>query len=121
MDQYILKLVEVFQANPLHFFHEKELHLAFSGIAREGSSTASTTDGQTVHLLRQDYNTLWRYRRKGLNGFAIRFDGEGGVGAIDFALLRKEFVETNDYLTVMNKEEPLRRALRVVPWPQNDL
>lgn len=121
MDQYILELVRLFQANPLHFFHEREIHSAFFSLGRERSGTAMTSDGQSIHLFRQDYNTLWRYRRRGADGFATRFSepGEGDVGEIDFVLLRRIFVGSNRYLTVMNKEEANRRPIRSNDWTRN--
>ena len=123
MENCILDLARIFQSNPLQFFHEGEVHSTFFGLARNALGEAQTSDGHTVHLLRQEYNTLWRYRRKGDDGFSERFSnkGEGDVGEIDFVVLKRSFVEANRYLTVMNKEEDFRSRLRIVPWPNAEL
>jgi hypothetical protein len=118
VDQYIIELVKLFQGDPLQFFHEKEMHSAFFGLSRGRSGNAQTKDMHIVSLLRQDYNTLWRYRRRGVNGFKERLSnkGEGDVGEVDFVLLKEEFVKGHIYLEVMNKEEDIRSSLRINPW-----
>jgi len=123
MEQCICTLAEHFQADPMQFFHEKEVHSEFFGVGRTALGMAQTNDEHDIQLLRQDYNTLWRYHRAGENGFADRFGapGEGYVGEIDFVLLRKSFVEAHQYLAVMNKEEVIRRELRRNLWQQNEL
>ncbi len=120
MDRFIAQLVEAFAARPLQYFHERELHCEFFGLARGALGTAATADREPVHLLRYEYNTLWRYRRSGVareQRFAERFSADGDVGDIDFALLRREFVESHPYLAVMNKDETIRAGLRTCPWP----
>jgi hypothetical protein len=128
MDSCLLQLVERFQFQPLDYFHERELHCEFFRLSREAIGSEQTLDGYPVYLLRHEYNTVWRYFRSGVSQekkFAKRYEesGKGSekgpkVGAIDFVLLRRDFVREYDYLTVMNKEEALRCRLRVEPWEE---
>ncbi len=122
MDQQIHGLVKDYLTHPLMYFHEREIHCKFFCLGREKLGIKKTHDDISVHLLRYEYNTLWRYRRTGENSensFAKRSSEDGKVGDIDFALLRREFVEGNDYLAVMNKEEPIRNQFRINPWPED--
>lgn len=122
MDAYIRTLVDVFQANPWQFFHEREIHSRFFGISRDACGMAHSAGGYCVHLLRQDYNTLWRYHGNGDDAFGIRLGaGEGDVGEIDFVTLKQEFVVGRPYLEVMNKEETIRQPLRDAIWQPNGL
>lgn len=130
------KLGEEFQENPREYFHENDIHAKFWNLGKGKFGTAKTNDDKpeeaiTIDLFRHEYNTIWRYSRKGDNksqdfngSFKRRYWGESGesgeseekenskTGCFDFALLNDRFVRNHDEFTVINKEEPLRNALR---------
>jgi hypothetical protein len=113
MENCVRELAELSLATSLQFFHEREIHDEFFRLARERLGTSRTADGVRVHLLRHEYNTVWRYRRRqAICPFEERLFTGGGVAHLDFAVLRPEFVARREYLTVMNKEERLRIRLR---------
>jgi hypothetical protein len=105
MDRYLLALTQQFLHDPLHFFHEHEIHDVFFQLTREEFGRATT----------HEYDSIWRYHgRKHPHPFADRLNAGGKAANVDFVLLRRQFVTGYDYLTVMNKEEPLRANLRDV-------
>jgi hypothetical protein len=109
----IAKLTADFVQEPLRFFHEKELHGRYYALCRHESEEALTRDDVPVHLFRHEYNSVYHYVRERKNPlcFTAAYTGEQGKPvAIDFALLKRIFVERHDYLTVMNKDK-LRRSV----------
>jgi hypothetical protein len=113
LENAIQQLVSDFYVRPHDFFHEQELHTHFYGLCREKLGTEVTSDHCEVSLFRHEYETIWRYSRK-KNKYGKRYDQGRGTkaGTFDFAILSREFVKTNSYLTVVNKDEDRRANLR---------
>ncbi len=109
----IAELVRRFQADPFHYFSERELHGEFFGLCRvEFGMVKPLGEECAIPLFRHEYNTFWRLRRdKRGTSFEVRSSTDGVAGSLDFAILNADFVRANDLLTVINKHEP-RRALR---------
>jgi hypothetical protein len=113
----IAKLVREFQTNPVHFFHERELHAKFFGKCRHEFGTATTADGFAVPLFRYEYDSIWKYARHDPELFAHRLSDRGTTACLDFVLLRTDFVTGHRLLDVINKCEPRRRRFRdAVVW-----
>ena len=135
------KLGAEFQENPREYFHENDIHAKFWNLGKGEFEKAETNDEEpeeaiTIDLFRHEYNTIWRYSRKGEGGdghdfngsFKRRYWGEPSAGCglpkasepsvnskagnFDFALLNNKFVSEHDALTVINKDESLRKDLR---------
>ena len=117
-------LVEEYMQNPNDFFSERELHSAFFRHARPLFPGYSTNDQEyrySVSCFRQEYNTTYRYKRKTSNSiddhgqtlsFQRRYENEGSPGSFDFAILAPDFIRDNPLLSVINKDERRRKALR---------
>lgn len=114
LESRIAELVQRFQADPLHYFSERELHGEFFGLCRgEFGMARPLGEKRDVPLFRHEYNTLWRHRRdKRGTSFETRSSTDGVAGSLDFAILNAEFVRANDLLTVINKHEPRRASRR---------
>ena len=63
-------------------------------------------------MFRQEYDTIWRYKRKDNPPFDERYTEVGTPACIDFVILKKKFVKEHDLLTVINKDEDRRKAIR---------
>lgn len=109
-------VLELFLKDPLNYFSEYELHPEFYGLCRGDFGDALPRGGdKPLKLFRQEYNTIWRYIGDNENPypFARRYVDRGIPGRLDFAVLRREFVEKNTHLMVVNKDENRRRGLRL--------
>lgn len=100
LEARIEALARTFQSQPFAFFSERELHGEFFGLCREAFGHA-TPHGTSVvlPLFRHEYNNIWRYQRAEPAGAftSRRSDGgrKTGPGSLDFAILRRTFVESN--------------------------
>lgn len=109
----IRELIDEFHKGPNNFFHEREIHSFFFNLCRnEFGEAKPKKNGTAVDLFRQEYNTIWRYKRSDKVSFAKRYTDEGRTGVIDFVILNKGFVENHDLLTVINKDESRRNTIR---------
>lgn len=107
----VRNLFQSFKENPQNFFSEREIHCLFWEKAKDAFGSAPAREGvKAIRLLRHEYESVWRYKRK--NKFEEKYSNEGSTAAFDFVVLKKSFVESNDHLTVVNKDEPKRRSLR---------
>lgn len=121
------RLISEFHLNPHDFFSERELHSRFYCLARQSLPHAVTDDKDNpceISCFRQEYNTVWRYKRKrnssGVDeattlSFQRRLESEGKPGSFDFAIIKPDFVSQHSLLSVINKDERRRRALRSLP------
>lgn len=123
LEKQISVLVTRYQASPFAYFSEWELHAEFFGLCRQLFGAAKPLgDDFELTLFRYEYNTTWRYsRREGPGAFSTRSHNRGKAGSLDFVILRREFVEKNSLCCVVNKHEPLRKALRRQGWPSTAL
>ncbi len=94
LESLLGKLARRFVEGPFDYFSERELQAEFYALARGafGVATVTGVDGarHTVSLFRHEYNTLGRYRGGAKKeAFLQRYTGkgEGGIGALDFAIL----------------------------------
>jgi len=109
----IEKLAERFRRNPNNYFHERELHSTFYQLCRNVFGHARPIDiGSEIALFRQEYETIWRYKRKDDPPFSQRYESEGKAGTFDFVILNKNFVESNKLLNIINKDETRRKNIR---------
>ncbi|MBL8621832.1 MAG: hypothetical protein JNK64_11030 [Myxococcales bacterium] len=119
LESLLVQLAGRFVERPFDYFSERELQAEFYALARGAFGEATVADGNgrhhTVSLFRHEYNTLGRYRGGAKKeAFLQRYSrqGEGDVGALDFAVLERAFAEANKLLTVINKDETCRALLR---------
>ena len=111
LERKMALLIQQFAEDPYQLFHENEVHAVFFGLTREPVGAATPRNHQRpVHLLRHEYDTIWRYSNQ--EGFRTRFADQGTTACLDFAVLKEEFITANDLLTVINKDENRRKALR---------
>jgi hypothetical protein len=83
-------------AERIKLFHERELHSTFYQLCRSVFGHARPIDlNSDITLFRQEYETIWRYRRKDNPPFSKRYETEGKAGTFDFVILNKGFVKTN--------------------------
>ncbi|HHT9144408.1 MAG TPA: hypothetical protein ACFYD4_01830, partial [Candidatus Wunengus sp. YC61] len=118
-------LIEKFLSHPYNFFHEKEIHSVFFNLCREQFGRANPNDGQIeIDLFRQEYDTIWLYRHlkkdklpsSETEKFSKKYESSGTTrattGVIDFVILNKDFVKNHTWLTVINKDEEVRKEIR---------
>ena len=109
----IEKLAERFKRNPTNFFHERELHSIFYQLCRNELGHARPIDvSSDIALFRQEYETIWRYKRRDNPPFSQKYETEGKAGTFDFVILNKNFVESNKLLYIINKDEKRRKNIR---------
>ncbi|MBS0210331.1 MAG: hypothetical protein JSS27_15405 [Planctomycetes bacterium] len=112
LDQKIVELAHRFRQDHRNFFHERELHAVFFSLCRERDVKVETQDGVPVHRFRHEYDSFWRYRRSRSDSYNQRYSDEGTTACFDFAFLNDNFVRNHSLLTVINKDELKRIAVR---------
>ena len=106
-------LIDEFCKKPNNYFHEREIHSFFFNLCQSHFGEANPKDcGTAVNLFRQEYETIWRYKRRDEIPFDKKYTNVGTTGAIDFVILNEDFVKEHDLLTIINKDEKRRNIIR---------
>jgi len=132
IDESIVELIDRFLTVPTLFLEEKHLHNEFDKIVKEKINKncfksdsriieidkksnilfTKTKDNQKFPILMNEYATVNRYLRK--NKFKTKLNNEkrSHTGSLDYVLLNPKWVNKNDYITCVNKDEKLRKKAR---------
>lgn len=103
----------------MQFFHERELHATFFGLCRHQFQVEETSDAHQIQVFRYEYESVWKYARHDPHPYTERLTDRGTTACLDFAVLRAQFVQNHDLLTVINKDEARRHQLRQAPWVED--
>jgi len=101
--------IDAFVKEPTIYFEEAHIHSLFyccfmKRLTKVGrKNIAQTNDGVKVPLFMNEYTTVNHYSREGDKREVANGRKGYGPGSIDFIFLNKEWIEINDYNTVVNK------------------
>ncbi|MCK4717627.1 MAG: hypothetical protein KAT70_03070 [Thermoplasmata archaeon] len=102
IESTIHTIINQFHRKPHNFFNEHEFHQycyhVFYG-KKEFTKQYSTIDGKRTNILKPEYPTIARFRRKD-----IVIDPKGTRARYDMAILNPDFIQNNGYKTVINRD-----------------
>ena len=102
IEETIATITNQFRRKPHNFFNEHEFHQYCYHVfysKKEFSKQYSTLDGKKTNILKPEYPSIARFSRKRIEG-----DAKGNRAHYDMAILSPEFIQNNNYDTVVNRD-----------------